>query len=200
MEDGSCAKCQWVKENLKNGVWVHRGMGELNPINENRWESLKDGDVVNDFFLQPPALPKNDIWSKPGGPGGRGYCIWFSAGSWLYDCFSDQSCEYHMAGNIDGKYVTTSSLNNVLTVTNKEEMIAFTEKYSEYGLWDKMDPKINWNRVASEYYGVAFTFKRTCDIGFPFTEPAWHYGWDVESLVVFDLRAFNHITVRYISV
>lgn len=54
---------------------------------------------------------------------------------------------------------------------------------------------MNWNKVRDDgYYGVAFDFRRVSEIGLNDfdTKYKWYLAYDVESLAVWDLRAFNN--------
>lgn len=54
--------------------------------------------------------------------------------------------------------------------------------------------KINWKAIRDDgYYGVSFDFCKVRDIGGSYKDFLWHMGFDVESLCVWDLRAFTNM-------
>ena len=52
---------------------------------------------------------------------------------------------------------------------------------------------INWDEVAKRYYGVAFNFRKVLHINkhADFNKFKWHLGYDVESLMIFNLKAIE---------
>lgn len=196
-----CYKCNIVRQNLLEDKWIHLTS-----------DPAPDGELPNDFFRDP--VLKKDFGNKPEG------CIWFSAGSWLYDPYhdghdyEDNNDPHHNTS--EHNVVVVKSPINILRITTFNELCSFHDKYSkhmcecirQYKKYECINQKcitethkiyhINWSKVKNDgYYGVAFTFKKILelrDYDFDCEKSKylnWHNGFDVESLCIFDTKALN---------
>ena len=164
-----CNKCNIVRDNILKNKWYHYTNKEV------------DSTTINNYFHKP--LLDKFIDYKPEG------CIWFSAGSWLFDPYCDghdlkknDVCEHNV--------ITVENPINILKITNLEELLNFNEEYKKREL-------IDWKKIIDNgYYGVAFTFRKYYYLkGYDKKNekscPSWQRTFDVESLCIFDLRAID---------
>lgn len=196
-----CKKCQKVKANSENDIWIHTGTGNLS---KDYFLSLEDGTHVKDFFTQPNLIRSSQEYNywKPSS------CIWFSNGSWLFDPYCDGSHADDIEDEMDDEFkdykyrsVVIKSPKNILRISTLEDLNNFIEKYTGIGIRNK----IMWEKISDDgYYGVAFNFRKvdhlTGDRSDRLKEKyKWHCSWDVESLCIFDIRAFDDVVVTDIS-
>ena len=84
--------------------------------------------------------------------------------------------------------------------------LEFTIMYFKYSVLQKIiiEPEyeinyknVDWSKVKSSgYFGIYFGFRKIYDLGFSwkdFMQYLWHCGFDVESLIIWDNRAYNNI-------
>lgn len=125
--------------------------------------------------------------------------IWFSAGSWLFDphCNGENhTLKYDEDNKYDTrKIIKTANPKNILIISNIESMEEFGTKYYDGKI------SIDWHQIKDDgYYGVAFLFRKIQDIDpTQIYQHTWHLLWDVESLVVWDLRAFQNLTIEDVA-
>ncbi|MGB3467535.1 MAG: hypothetical protein WBA74_19775, partial [Cyclobacteriaceae bacterium] len=126
----------------------------------------------------------NSITYKPS-------CFWFSQGTWLFGFDIDDS-DLEEIEDYELKYVfIIDNPKNILRIENRKDMINFVNKYH---FRDKSD-YIDWNKVEEDgYYGIFFNFCHLTDIGLSYENEgySWFSGFDVESLCIWDLRAFDN--------
>jgi hypothetical protein len=168
MGDCVCKKCNIVRNNISIDKWYHM--------------TYKKVENIDDFFHEPKL--RKHISAKPEG------CIWFSAGSWLYDPYSDHSDCHDEKEENNINVISVTNPVNILKITNLQELINFNDQYKKGSL-------INWEKVKNNgYYGVSFTFRKCYYFkGYDWEKIGqsldWQWGFDVESLCIFDLRAIN---------
>ena len=62
---------------------------------------------------------------------------------------------------------------------------------------------IDWDEIAKKYYGVAFNFRKVFHISnrdYDRSKFKWHAGYDVETLIIFDLKALVDVSVVCVDV
>ena len=200
----------FIKACKEEKIFIHDGIGKLNlqelVMKDVHYKDLLSTDLgasLRDVFIDRKDrtfLPLTiDQFGKPCG------CIWFSNGTWLRDPFCDCETEeeFNAVRPTRRPVIITKSPNKILEINTKEEFIAFCEEYCkviEYlGKLYKDYRYIDWDKVAGMgYYGIYFSFKKSYEIGLTSEEHhkySWHDGMDVESLIVWDNRAFNEFYV-----
>ncbi len=168
-----CEKCLKVKFNLKNDLWYH-----LTKIN------LPLGQRGNLYDLFPNDKEKNIlIKDKPKN------VLWCSAGTWLYDPYHDM--EHMNTKSTISKILLITKISsdvNILRITNVKELIDFRKQYGK-----------KWDIVKSKYDAMSIEFcKFICldsidDKTYDLCE--WQLSYDVESLMIFNKKAFNYDVV-----
>lgn len=204
-----CAGCKFRMTVAQEGFWLHvhrdlsiskgdyftllgRAPEGIGP-QCNKHKGKNPEDVFNDRDVHCKKRQGNDLnlnadsslytsFSKPRG------VLWFSQGSWLTDPCNDLSHEYHkIYGN--NKVIAVKEVVNVLHVKTLQDFENFVKSYPR-GKYH-----IDWDKIREDgYYGVAFHFKRVHELGIPHEEAlvkyTWHYSFDVESMCIWDRRAF----------
>ena len=178
-----CNKCNIVRDNILKNKWCHYTNKEV------------DSTTINNYFHKP--LLDKFIDCKPEG------CIWFSAGSWLFDPYCDGYDGYdgHDFSNNDvceHNVITVENPINILEITNLEKLLNFNKEY-------KKCKSINWKKIIDDrYYGVAFTFRKYYYLkGYDKKmkiHPSWQLSFDVESLCIFDLRAIDGLAKYFCNI
>ncbi|AYV76108.1 MAG: hypothetical protein Terrestrivirus4_156 [Terrestrivirus sp.] len=144
--------------------------------------------------------------------------LWFSRGSWLFDSFCQMTHDEHCFNVREKKpVVMIQHPKNILEVKTGKEFEDFVEKYcpspekedeqhkkfmenltkTEYVPRDIYN-SVEWDKIRTDgFWGVSFDFRKVYEL--EFSEKIekqnryykWHMGFDVESLCVWDLRAFG---------
>lgn len=174
----SCKCCHQVSLNAKSNTWFHSGKirGKI-------------GDIVSDYFESRPG--KFGVGSKPY----EGNDIWFSNGSWLFDCYCEGSHDDTYNYGFDYPKVKITNPINILQVNKRKELIEFVRKYGRNRGPDEYWVVIDWDKIyADGYYGLSFGFRKLRHLGIDGFNSlfSWHLGFDVESLIIFDTRAFDN--------
>ena len=150
----NCQKCQKVKENLSRGIWLHNGTGKMS---KNKFNKKPIGTVLEDFFIQ----PLDRIESNHGkrtlnmGRNPKPNCLWFSAGSWLFDPFHDKTNHGNLNKNFK-RTIMISEPKKILRIKTKEELESFIDTYSGYKISDKTIQKqknLNNAEEMGRFYG-----------------------------------------------
>ncbi len=202
MSDISCVSCSVRNLFASQDVWVHKSLKEeieyIEIIDVTKKDITFDHITPLKNVFDEIDITKLDIDYKPK------KILWFSRGSWLYDPYHDNAdCKKHNTNihNENGFFI--KSPNNILRITNIEQLDKFIDNYSvkkvNYYNYNNIYIKIDWNKVreVSKCYGVAFEFCKVEElVGFKKSlDPKyyWYSGFDVESLCIWDLRAFDNI-------
>jgi len=198
---------QWNKfidSNKEKGIYLHQGFGNLEKIDISyqnihfdnfSLESIAQCTPLgNNIFKDQKDIHKTMNWnhSKPFA------CTWFSNGKWSSDPFNYLPDENEKLINSNFELLVTTCPNNILEIRTREQFIQFSEKYSIVISPDKKNyERINWDFVRNDgFYGVYFSFSKSYHVGCTWEEYEkynWHPSFDVESLVVWDTRAYNEI-------
>jgi len=207
-EYGRCLACEFRRNNLKDNLWIHSTRGgntmftnKIN-LNDNTRVNLRSMTSIDSYFklgngnLQTFFKPYNSLW--------------FSRGTWLYDRYHERPYDHEKHEiDCDHAFIIKDPVN-ILYIRNKEDMVSFVDKYLDVSKEDreKLDKIegptsvsfiqnmfIKWDDVRKDgYYGCAFEFCKVNDIGIE-NEFDYKYTWysmyDVESLCVWDSRAFD---------
>lgn len=190
----NCLPCKFKNENVLSNIWVHRTHNkDIEPSNcvdlrVNTKIDINDMKyIANNFKSVDTPL---HTYLKPD------YCLWFSRATWLYDPYHDMTNNHdeHFIGH--QKAVLIKDPKNILHIKNKQELNQFVEKYLNVdGKVYIEDKFIKWNEIKKDgYYGCAFEFCKVSDIGIDdiFNDKyLWHLSFDVESLCIWDNRAFD---------
>ncbi len=207
-EDRSCRHCRQVRSNAHNNVWVHEGFGLWSKADFDNAELNKMIDVGT-LFEEPRVRRKHcgSDW-KPE----KGSCIWFSHGNWLWDPFNEHDSQTCSKSNdneeedVTARVVQiTSPQNKILHISTEQDIREFVAKYgatNEYVCGIVID----WDAVARDWFGVSFAFRKIEDV-LPRRKKIeawektfmWHRGFDVESLLIFDLRAFKDTSPQIVN-
>ena len=142
--------------------------------------------------------------------------LWFSRSSWLFDSFCQMTHDEH-CWNIREKkpVVVIQHLKNILEIKTGKEFEDFVEKYcpppkkedeqyvkfmenltkKEYVQKD-IYSSVEWDKIRADgFWGVSFDFRKVYELDFSEEKQhryyKWHMGFDVESLCVWDMRAFG---------
>ena len=187
-----CPYCKKVKYNSENKIWIH--------LTGNTHD--KECGIHNDFF----NYKKNHSYSIDSKPDWlysdkheESKVIWFSNGSWLYDCYCENNHEIN--DNHDVKVVIIKNPKKILEVYTLKDLWMFIKNYGVYKLPHKGSYiVIDWNKIYDDgYNGVSINFrkyyhllKNTCPTLENYRFFSWHYSFDVESLIIFNPDAFNN--------
>lgn len=155
-------------------------------MKEDEFSALENSTTMKttDIFNSYDRLP--GIGSKP-------LAVWFSAGSWVYDGGDNKEIhkpDYQKPENcpMKCKMIKSTYQENILTITDGDELVEFTDKYK----YDLNTEIIDWNKVANDgYWGIRITFRKLRHVGVDWKDAKWFTGWDVESLAVWGLEAFG---------
>jgi hypothetical protein len=128
----SCWRCQKTYNYIQKQIWVHRGIGRFD---EKTFREYKSGTKlnINEIFEIPKFetyfknLEEKNLIVADRKPIG---CIWFSAGSWLYDSYCDGSHDEMVDIVNKRRIIMTSNPLNILRITTFEELNIFIEKYA----------------------------------------------------------------------
>lgn len=187
-----CNHCDKIIQNSQNGIWIHSGIGTMS---NDDFKNVPDGTCIENFFEQPIKRSKYKSFygrfnTKPKN------VIWFSNGTWLFDSY----CEGH--DNVElckRKVVIIKEPKNILSISTIKELDNFVDKYGE-NMYEFLSTYkiIRWDKIYDEgYYGVAFNFRKINHVDPNITyigenmKYFWHCGFDVETLCIFDTRAFD---------
>jgi hypothetical protein len=100
-------------------------------------------------------------------------------------------CEGLSKSIFDKKF---ANINYLISLRNVVNMMC-TELIVQ--IPDKLEPdfgKIDWDKIRDAgYWGISFHFCKVGYIGASWIDYWWHNGFDVESLCIWDLRAFDNI-------
>jgi hypothetical protein len=193
-----CVHCKHVKYNSEHNIWIHVGIGNFD--SKETFFAVPENKEIKGFFIQPSARIHNAsylIKSKPA------QAIWFSNGSWLYDTYNDSDKANHNDEEDSYKIVEIRSPKNILSVSTVEDVNKFIADYFVNG-------RINWSKIydnGNGYWGIAFNFRKLQDLDCSFWSKiiddkyGWYNSYDVESLCVFDTRAFDDtVTIKTIVI
>jgi hypothetical protein len=152
-----------------------------------------------------PSKPKN--------------CIWFSRGRWLYNPFNEKICEYVSPDDCftTEEFIVIQHPKKIFHIRNMDDMKLFTEKYitEKKDIKDEEDddesfddsflvglPCLEVEKIKQDgFYGFAIHFCKWYELDdsknkMRLIRENCHYNWqlsyDVESLCILDLRAFNN--------
>jgi len=192
-----------VRSNLENDTWLHCGTGKIQLDDYPNGTLLRTEDVFNEIRDEDKS-EEGEIteenaelydalrWSLGKPENG----IWFSGGSWLFDPYSDQNHD-SLGDRNPIKIIQTSKPEKILVIKDMSDLESFEEKYLVKGEKFVFD-YINWNKVRDDgWYGVATHFRKVYHhLGINDNRHQWQWSWDVESLVVWDLRAFTRLEVK----
>ena len=178
-----CIHCQKTRERMNKGVWLHDfgGFRRLQQLVDEYGKEVPTRSFFTVDFgpdeLHPGPKPKQ--------------CIWFSAGSWLFDNEAHGS-EVHEetdeASLFESRVIQIESPHNVVKLSTLQDVRDFEQKYAV----DETRKEIDWRRVKEDgYFGVMTTFRKISHLSLNEKDDIgnWHSGWDVESLAVWDFRA-----------
>jgi hypothetical protein len=133
----NCWRCKNTYDNYQNKIWLHKGTG------------LYDKETFNALPLNMPLnfnetfrnieFEKRKYTTRADKPFG---CIWFSAGSWLYDCYCDgdhskqtQSTDQKNDDDLQTKntikVISTTDPQNILHISSSEQLENFVQIYGE---------------------------------------------------------------------
>lgn len=122
-------------------------------------------------------------WMKPRG-------LWVSVegeDDWPTWCRSEQ---FRLAALDNVHEVVLKPDAHVLTISSKDELIAFTNEYSapSPNLWgNDRTETIDWWTVATRYGGIIIApYQWSCRFSL-----SWYYGWDVASGCIWDIDAIE---------
>lgn len=213
----NCWRCQKTLKNSQEQIWLRQGFGRFDEITFNSLsvsnalevDTIFEKPLFASHYESPEEEQKLYVSSSLKPP----ECLWFSNGSWLYDRYGD--CDH---GDLKEeaesyKVIVTQNPHNVLQISTIEELDAFTIKYADPRFNDPTQSSENilstnynrilWHNIYKDgYYGVAFNFRSATHIA-PmesyFRKYFWHSSFDVESLCIFDLRAFQNLTIENVD-
>ena len=207
----SCDHCKIVSYNSKNNIWLHCGSGIMA---KETFDETENGVTIENIFEQPATRKKFTSFDSHESVGKPFGVIWFSNGSWLFDPYCEGG--HDEMNMIEKKVIVIKSPKNILQINTTQEMDNFATKYgSDYISFDQGKTHIKWpyktikwtKVYESGYWGVAFNFRKVShmdenmDNEGSYNKFFWHYGFDVESLCIFDIRAFNNeVTVQSIKI
>lgn len=173
----TCHRCQKVRDNIKNDLWYHSSLSTI---------SLPLGQTDNLFNLFPLDKKTKESTGKPNN------VIWCSAGTWIYNPYHE---DYVCGGDLS---ITSNRCllikdiadANVLRIKTIEDLLVFGKTYGT--------SKIKWDIIRSNYDAVSIEFcKFYCisDDKKLWKKCDWQLNYDVESLMIFNKKAFNYEVV-----
>ncbi len=225
--DCQCRNCDMVRANALNDVWIHKGRGNMTL---EQFNNVEVGTSVKFIFDQPirrskyngfgfDDKPKNVIWFSNGTWLYDPYCG---------GCHEDNTTKVDKKVVViksPKNILRISTITELEAFINKYQYYDKygkryygTQTYTEYmfdimsDLYDYLVGNVirkcaymNWDKVYSDgYYGVAFTFRRWDQLyedGWSYNSRYnWHDGYDVESLMIFDTRAFDDANIEIVSI
>lgn len=202
----NCQACIGTKNLISQNICVHIGKiqnGNFPILNVLDTQiNLNEFPIYNDYFKD-PKLFKNmrfhTLNSKPINS------IWFSRGRWIYDPYYEcRKCPHKHFDGTQFAYIIQNP-NNILEIKTLDELEQFMEKYSNTPESESyIMTTINWQQIQNDYYGISFDFNKVSELMDQDTyfknyyKYFWHDGYDVASLAIWDLNAFNNTYVAYI--
>ena len=190
----NCIPCKFREDNLKNNIWIH------SPWTTKNVENFNDIDLRNGTYISVDELKSvENIFKENNNSLGKFFkpynSVWFSRGTWLYDPYHECPND-HEAHSINRHVYLIQNPKKIWTVKTKEEFIDFCKQYNT------KDNYINWDKIKKQgYYGASFDFCKVKDIGIDNQcdeKYTWFLSFDVESLCVWDFRAFDKLYPCYI--
>lgn len=212
-----CKSCNVIESFANNNIWIHMGQGKMDtnkmafykfdPMTCKESVTLNTLDTLRFSNMNPAKLNPTQVFNDIDLPKYNSRkpfdCVWFSHGSWFVDSYNESNgrCEYHRDCEEEiMKGFAIQNPKNILHVNTKEQLEKFIDEYEgkDEKFTDVFSSVINWNKIKENgYYGVSFGFKHVSEIGynnFPMkSRYSWHSGFDVESLCIWDLRAFDNL-------
>jgi hypothetical protein len=212
----TCVACLAVKRMKEANIWVHQGDGKYDPKSDNPYleKYRKDFVVKHDSFVPNTLLEMEKIanFKMIRGSGMFDNKVFKrSLGSdkkpwnvlWLFDRYCGETHDTHCS-NINEKkpVVAIQNPKNILEVKTGKEFEDFVTKYCPKPTNESWLPGrdiykiVFWEKIREDgFYGVSFDFRKVYELEFPPENKTryydWHMGFDVESLCVWDLRAFD---------
>lgn len=206
----TCEACRAMECLKAHNIWVHDGTGNYTKETVQMMMSELTIDHKSGTVQKPVLFSASNYFTereldlplfKDGYTGHKpSRVLWFSRGDWMFDSFCDSTHDEHHHNLQDHEVVMIQNPVNILEIKTFRELVEFNEKYSVQQLHNFMRPTINWNLVKEDgYYGVSFDFRKVHELqidadleGYDLMKLDWHSGFDVHSLCVWDLRAFDN--------
>ena len=187
-------------------------MGDLNTSYENEAYE-KSGNFVKEFARIYREMPKDELFSlhearineaqtlihnshaeiknlksipaskqkvhiKPKG-------FWYSVGDEWHNWMRAEMPEWEGKYN----YRVVVDYTNILQITNKKELLRFTEEFGKELAPNIGEKWIDWQKVAAKYKGIEispYIHSARYDVG-------WYYGWDVASGCIWNVTAIKKL-------
>lgn len=207
----NCSSCKAINDLTKANVWVHSGFGVLE-----KEQFLKQAEkqfiIVSETMNLSNLLPYPNIflerekkYTKPkplnAWLGGKPTdCIWFSRGGWIHRIFGEYDHCGEEESDIDLQpVVAVQNPKNIYTIENMEGIDQFVEEYQvpkEKNPLSDLHTSIDWERLQKEgYWGFVIDIQEIRGLALRNTSKyLWAHMFDVESLCVWDNRAFGDDT------
>lgn len=180
----NCSKCDSVQKYMDQNIWFHKSHFTDTLNLSGNVKGIISPYKGSNIPISPDTSHGSD--TKPL------YALWFSHGSWLFDPYCDLD---HDKKIYSVRIIKIENPKNILNINSPEELENFIDTY---GLFSKYNTRyvygITWDKIKEDgFFGVAFNFRKVDELGFDRFDHRyrWHMGYDVESLMIFDVKAFD---------